>query len=307
MRPRVVAFGGGTGLSASLRALRLLDVDVCAVVTVADDGGSSGRLRSTRDLVPPGDLRKAMLALSDDTSMARVFGHRFDGSDELSGHPVGNLVLAGLMETLDDPVEAVAVVSRFLGVRGTVLPMSTVPLDIEGDIDHSGRSSTVRGQHNLGTSTGVVQHVRLKPDSPPACDQAVKAIGEADWLVFGPGSWYTSVIPHLLVPRLREAIETAEGKKVVVLNLVNDSETDGLSLAEHLVALRAYASGFTADVVVADTHSTGEPEPVRRAAQSLGARLLLASVAKPGSSGRHDCEALAAALREVVISVEVGK
>jgi uncharacterized cofD-like protein len=164
----------------------------------------------------------------------------------------------------------------------------------------------IYGQHNLGASRGVVQHVRINPPAPAACPQAVAAIAQADWLVFGPGSWYTSVIPHLLVPQLREAIEASTARRVVILNLVKDSETDGLSLAEHLVALRAYAPELTVDVVLADIHATGEPEPVSRAAQSLGARLLLAPVAEPGASDRHDSQALAAALKPVIEHAEVG-
>jgi uncharacterized cofD-like protein len=125
VRGRVVAFGGGTGLSASLRALRTLDADVCAIVTVADDGGSSGRLRASRPLVPPGDLRKALIALSRrDDPFTEVFGYRFNGDDELTGHSLGNLVLAGLMETMDDPVAALSVAAELLDVQGTVLPMS---------------------------------------------------------------------------------------------------------------------------------------------------------------------------------------
>lgn len=307
MSPRVVAFGGGTGLSAALRALRTLDVNVSAIVTVADDGGSSGRLRRTRPLVPPGDLRKALIALSPrQDPIAEVFGYRFGGDDELCGHSVGNLVLAGLMETLDDPVAAVAAAGQLLGSQGDVLPMSNEPLDIEADVELNGRSTLIAGQRNLGICNGVVQHVRLKPSNPGACPEAISAIDSADWLVFGPGSWYTSVIPHLLVPQLREAIERSHARRAVILNLVGDGETDGLSLAEHLVALRAYAPAFTADVVVADTQATGEPEPVRRAAQSLGARLLLKSVAESGVSDRHDDKSLAAALKPIVEHVEVG-
>lgn len=307
MRPRVVALGGGTGLAATLRALRTLDVEVCAIVTVADDGGSSGRLRATRPLIPPGDLRKALLALSPRTdSLWDVFAHRFAGEDQLTGHSLGNLILTAFMESTDDPVAAVARAGALLDITGTVLPMATQPLDIEADIEVDGKTITVTGQRNVGTSDGIVRHVRILPPHPRACPEAVAAIASADWLVFGPGSWYTSVIPHLLVPELRDAVEASPARRAVLLNLVKDAETDDLSLAEHLVALRAYAPGLTVDVVVADTQATGEPEPVSRAAQSLGARLLLAPVAESGVSDRHDSRALAAALKPVIEHVEVG-
>lgn len=305
---RVVAFGGGKGLATCLRALRTLDVDVTAVVTVADDGGSSGRLRAVRPLIPPGDLRKALIALSrSEAAVTEVFAHRFDGSDELSGHAVGNLVLAGLMETVGDPVEALDVAGRMLDAAGRVLPMATVPLDIEASVEVDGRTATVRGQHNIAVSGGVVQHVRLEPVEPKPCPQAVDAIAAADWLVLGPGSWYTSVIPHLLVPGLRDAIETSLARRAVVLNLAGDGETDGLSLAEHVVALRAYAPQLHADVVLADCEATAEPEPTERAAQSLGARLELARLAAPADPLRHDWQALARALGTVLrLEVYVG-
>ncbi|MGH8793755.1 MAG: gluconeogenesis factor YvcK family protein [Stackebrandtia sp.] len=301
MTARVVAFGGGKGLAACLRALSALDVDVTAVVTVADDGGSSGRLRATRPLIPPGDLRKALIALSPrDDALTRVFGHRFGGDDDLTGHAVGNLVLAGLMETLGDPVAALEAAARMLDVPGRVLPMATTPLDIEALVEVDGESRTVRGQHNVAVSRGVIQHVRLDPAAPLACPQAVEAIGVADWLVLGPGSWYTSVIPHLLVPGLRDAIEESRARRAVVLNLAGDSETDGLSPAEHVVALRAYAPRLAVDVVFADIEATGDPAPTARAAQSLGARLELAPMAVAGDSHRHDWRALARALGPVI-------
>ncbi|HZE41704.1 MAG TPA: uridine diphosphate-N-acetylglucosamine-binding protein YvcK [Stackebrandtia sp.] len=301
MRRRIVALGGGKGLSAALRALKTFDVDITAVVTVADDGGSSGRIRATRDVVPPGDLRKALIALSpNDDALTEVFGYRFGGTDDLTGHAVGNLVLTGLMETLGDPVAAIAAAARMLDVDATVLPMATVPVDIEASVETDGVTAVVRGQHNVATSSGVVQHLRLRPEAPPACPQALEAIAAADWLVLGPGSWYTSVMPHLLVPQLRDAIEASTAKKAIVLNLDKEPETDGLTLAEHVVALRAYAPELRADIIIADTQATGEPEPVARAAQSLGAQLLLAPVAEPGRKDRHDWRALARALKPVI-------
>ena len=308
MSSRVVAFGGGKGLAASLRALRGLDAHITAVVTVADDGGSSGRLRATRPLIPPGDLRKALLALSPrEDALADMFGHRFEGDDELAGHALGNLMLAGLMETLGDPVAALDAAAALLDATGRVIPMATVPLDIEADITNGAATTVVRGQHDVAVARGNVEQVRLLPPHPSACPEALGAIAEADWLVFGPGSWYTSVIPHLLVPELREAIIASPARRVVVLNLAAENETSGLSLAGHLAAFAAYAPGLTIDVVIADTQATGDPEPVTRAAQSLGARLELAAVAESASPTRHDHGALAVALESVIQRTEVGK
>ncbi|MFI7077387.1 uridine diphosphate-N-acetylglucosamine-binding protein YvcK [Micromonospora sp. NPDC049903] len=321
MTVRVVAFGGGHGLSVSLRALRRcapgLDLDITAVVTVGDDGGSSGRLRAERGGLPPGDLRQALVALAGDHPATRrsagLFQHRFGPAtrglpgkgDGLGGHAVGNLVIAGLMEQLGDPVAALEHAGAMLGTVGRVLPMSCEPVDIEARVRAAdpGRPDevcTVRGQHQVAVTTGRVESVRLTPQAPAACPQAVAAIGAADWLIFGPGSWYTSVLPHLLVPQLAAAILASPARRLVTLNLAAEKETLGLSVADHLAALRWYLPELTVDVVLADAKAVGAPEPVDRAAESLGARLVLAPVAVDDGTPRHDPAALGAALVPVL-------
>ncbi|TDB81338.1 uridine diphosphate-N-acetylglucosamine-binding protein YvcK [Micromonospora sp. KC721] len=312
---KVVAFGGGHGLSASLRALRHtageLDLDITAVVTVGDDGGSSGRLRAERGGLPPGDLRQALVALAGDHPATRrsagLFQHRFSGDsgDGLAGHAVGNLVLCGLMEQLGDPVAALEHAGAMLGAVGRVLPMSPQPVGIEAQVRGAdpGRPDevrTVRGQHQVAVTTGRVESLRLTPDAPAACADAVTAVGAADWLIFGPGSWYTSVLPHLLVPGLADAIVASPARRLVTLNLANEKETLGLSVADHLAALHWYLPQLTVDYVLADSKAVGDPEPVSRAAESLGARLVLAPVAVTDGSPRHDPVALGAALVPVL-------
>ncbi|GAA1604865.1 gluconeogenesis factor YvcK family protein [Catellatospora bangladeshensis] len=301
-RIRVVAFGGGHGLSASLRALRAtgLPLDITAVVTVADDGGSSGRIRAGRDVLPPGDLRQALAALAgpDEVSdrSARLLQYRFGGADELAGHPVGNVVLCGLMEQLGDPVAALDHVAAMLRAVGRVLPMSCRPLSIEADIEVGGRLVTVRGQHQVAVAHGRVVQVRLVPPEPDACPQALTAIAEADWLVFGPGSWYTSVIPHLLVPQLAHAITASGARRLVTLNLAADRETMGLSLPDHLDALGRYLPDLKVDIVLVDRNAVPDPEPVANAAESLGARIAIAPVAVADGTARHDPVRLGRAL-----------
>jgi uncharacterized cofD-like protein len=308
---RVVAFGGGHGLGASLRALkRLPGLDITAVVTVGDDGGSSGRLRADRGIVPPGDLRQALAALADDTDpatsrTAALLQYRFSGSDPLAGHPVGNLVLCGLMELLGDPVAALDHAGTLVRAGGRVLPMAADPVQIEADVRgaDAGRPDaavTVRGQHAVAVTRGVVETVRLTPARPAPCVEAVAAVKEADWLIFGPGSWYTSVIPHLLMPELADAIAHSPARRLVTLNLAMEEETAGLSLPDHLAALTRYLPGLRVDVVLADGNAVGDPVPVRRAAESLGARLALAPVAVPGATARHDPVALAAAFDPIL-------
>ena len=228
MSPRIVALGGGHGLYATLSAARRRTPHVTAVVTVADDGGSSGRLRSELDVVPPGDLRMALAALASDSPHGRLWAtiiqHRFGGSGALAGHPIGNLILAGLNEVLADPVAALDELGRVLGVKGRVLPMCPMGLGIEADVaglDSDPRMSRViRGQVAIATTVGKVRRVRLLPGDPPATRQAVDAIMAADLVVLGPGSWFTSVIPHVLVPQLSAALQATTARRALVLNLV---------------------------------------------------------------------------------------
>ncbi|GGO15236.1 gluconeogenesis factor YvcK family protein [Micromonospora parathelypteridis] len=355
---RVVAFGGGHGLSASLRALRHcapeLDFDITAVVTVGDDGGSSGRLRAERGGLPPGDLRQALVALAGDHPATRrsagLFQHRFAasagvpqtaagdptdlaaaggsagpaaaggstgpaaaggvagpaaGGDGLAGHAVGNLVLCGLMELLGDPVAALEHAGAMLGTVGRVLPMSRQPVGIEARVRGADPAApdevhTVRGQHQVAVTTGRVESLRLTPAAPAACAEAIEAIMAADWLIFGPGSWYTSVLPHLLVPQLADAIVSTSARRLVTLNLAAEKETLGLSVAGHLAALHQYLPELKVDLVLADAKAVGDPEPVERAAESLGARLVLAPVAVSDGTPRHDPAALGAALVPVL-------
>jgi len=314
---RVVAFGGGHGLSASLRALRHamrdLDLDITAIVTVGDDGGSSGRLRAERDaLLPPGDLRQALAALAADDPAgqrtAALLQYRFavmNRADSLAGHPVGNLLLLGLMEMLGDPVAALEHAATMVGARGRVLPMARHAIGIEADVLGGDPACpdkvvTVRGQHNVAVAHGHVEAVRIEPADPPTCPQAIEAIQAADWLIFGPGSWYTSVLPHLLVPKMAAAIVSSPARRLVTLNLATDNETHGLSVADHLEALRWYLPALRADTVLADAKWVGEPEPVHRAAETLGARLVLAPLAVADGSPRHDPESLGVALVPVL-------
>jgi uncharacterized cofD-like protein len=311
---RVVAFGGGHGLGTCLRALRrlrsALSLDITAVVTVADDGGSSGRLRAERGGLPPGDLRQALAALADvDDEEGRrrveLWQFRYAGAEPLAGHAVGNLLLCALVELTGDPVVALERAGRLVGAAGRVLPMSRTPLSIEArvrgdDPSHPDEVTTVRGQHAVAVSRGDVQHVRVRPADASACVEALDAVRSADWLLFGPGSWFTSVIPHLLLPDLAAAISASPARRLVTLNLAAELETAGLSLPDHLRALARYLPGLRVDVVLADATATGDPIGLHSAAESLGARLVLAPVAVPGGGPRHDPFALAQALREVL-------
>jgi len=311
---RAVALGGGHGLHATLSALRRVTADVTAVVTVADDGGSSGRLRRELGLLPPGDLRQAFAAFAAEdggTLWAEVFQHRFGGDGALAGHAVGNLLLAGLFEVLGDPVAALDEASRLIGVSGRVLPMSPEPLDIEAEVsgldsEDAAAVRKIRGQVAVATTPGQVHRISLHPTGravrpPQACIEAVEAVLGADVVFLGPGSWFTSVLPHLLVPDLHDALVRTSATKVVVLNLVpQPGETAGFSPERHLDVLFEHAPALRVDAVIADRDSVPDPASLRRAAARLGAQAYLGAVADPEVAGRHDPDALANGMREAL-------
>src|SRR5450432_2291943 len=303
--PRVVALGGGHGLAASLSALRRVTDALTAVVTVSDDGGSSGRLRREFGGLPPGDLRKALAALCGDDPWGRIWAEvvqfRFDSDGELNNHALGNLLIVGISELLGDEVAALELVGRLLRANGRVLPMSVVPLDIEAlvtgfDPADLAATRTVRGQVDVATAKGRVVSVALVPADPPACPEAVSAILDAEWIVLGPGSWFSSVLPHLLVPDLAKALIETDARKVVALNLApQPGETADFSPEAHLDVLAAHAPGLRVDVVLADQRVVAKADTLRSAAAQLGGRLVLAPVAMSDGSPRHDPELLAAA------------
>ncbi|MDO8144952.1 uridine diphosphate-N-acetylglucosamine-binding protein YvcK [Isoptericola sp. 178] len=302
--PAVTALGGGHGLSASLGALRLLTERLTAVVTVADDGGSSGRLRQELGVVPPGDLRMALAALCDDSEWGRTWSgllqHRFASDGELDGHAMGNLLIAALWQRLGNTVEGLDWVGRLLGARGRVLPMSSVPLVVEADVSDGDVCSTVVGQSRVAVTDALVEQLRLVPSDPPACPEAVRAVLDADWVVMGPGSWYSSVLVHLLVPELAAALHRTTARRCVTLNLSAErGETHGLSASQHLEALSKHAPGLRVDAVLADPSQVDDRGDLERTAADLGARLVIRQVGRGDGTSRHDPLRLAAAYHDV--------
>ena len=307
--PKVVALGGGHGLYASLSALRHLTDRLTAVVTVADDGGSSGRLRREFGVLPPGDLRMALSALCDDSEWGRlwrdVLQHRFASAGTLNGHALGNLLIVTLWELLDDPVTGLDWVARLLGARGRVLPMAAVPLDIEAQVlgidpDDPQALTTVRGQVAVATTPGRVIGVDLTPAEPPACKETLEAVRDAEWVVLGPGSWFTSVLPHLLVPDLARALRDTRARRCLTLNLGQQAgETDGFSPETHLEVLAAHAPDLRIDAVLADPSQVDDAAALEQVSADLGARLFLREVGQGDGTPRHDPLRLAAAYRDV--------
>ena len=308
---KAVALGGGHGLHASLTALRLLTADLTAIVTVADDGGSSGRIRHELDVLPPGDLRMALVALAgtdpEHQGWAELLQHRLGGEGVLAGHPVGNLLLTGLLEQgVEGPVVALAKLANLVGAVGTVLPMSPVPLNLIADVDRfdpedPDRTRQIRGQSSIAATPGRVRSVRLLPAGAPACAGAVDAVREADLVVLGPGSWFTSVIPHLLLRELGKALALTQATVVVTLNLVpQPGETEDYTPVDLLTLLAEHAKpvgGLRIDAVIADEQEVGDVKEIEAYTRTIGARLLLSKLVADETRETHDPIRLAESYR----------
>jgi uncharacterized cofD-like protein len=306
---KVVALGGGHGLSANLQALRTFCSDLTAVVTVADNGGSSGRLRRELGVLPPGDLRMALAALCRDDewgrTWARVLQHRFESDGELRSHSVGNLLIVALWELLGGPLDGLDWVARLLGAEGRVLPMAEVPLDIQAQVrgvnpSRPSELSTVRGQVEVATTPGLVESIEVLPADPPVGDETLAAIGRADWVILGPGSWYTSVLPHVLVPQLRDALTSTAARVCVTLNVAPQlGETEGFTSSTYLEVLAVHAPDLGIDVVLADDGGVVDMPMLEETVSGLGARLVVAKLAEAGES-RHDVHRLAESYRGIM-------
>jgi uncharacterized cofD-like protein len=307
---KVVALGGGHGLAATLTALRKITTDITAIVTVADDGGSSGRLRQEFGIIPPGDLRMALAALcgAESAGWAEVVQHRFAGDGPLAGHAVGNLLLAALWELHGDSVAGLDAVASLLQVQGRVLPMAAVPLEITaqvrtGDVDQS--VTTVRGQVAVASARGEVLSISLEPADPPARPEALAAIAAAEWITVGPGSWYSSVLTHLLVPEQRRALRDSAAKKILILNVVSDDH-DADEMRKQpadvlLHVLTEHAPDLHFDFVLADRTAIGDEQVLAAAAEKLGAALVLGDMSTSDGGSRHQPELLAGALEAIII------
>jgi uncharacterized cofD-like protein len=245
--PNVVAIGGGHGLAATLRAVRTYTDRVTAIVSVADDGGSSGRLRELLHIIPPGDLRMCLIALAEPGSILAVaFAHRFD-QEELAGHSLGNLILAGLIDASGDPVAALDEACRLLGIRGRVLPSATEPVVLKAE----SAGGSVTGQVAVN-GTDHISRISVVPSDPPAHPGALEALADADQILLGPGSLYTSVLAAVAVPRIREGINRSSAQRVYLCNLrPQDTETAGYDVSMHVAALLDH--GVAIDRVVCDS------------------------------------------------------
>lgn len=295
---RIVALGGGHGLYATLVALRGVTDNLTAIVTVADDGGSSGRLRSELGVLPPGDLRMALSALCEDTEWGRtwrdVLQSRFVTEGPLHGHAVGNLLIAALWDTTGDVVEGLDWIGRLLRSEGRVLPLAAEPLEISATVATASGATTVTGQVAVATAPGQITSLSINPATPSVPAETIAAIDAADLVVLGPGSWYTSVLVHFLVAPVADALVRAQNRTVLALNIAHeDEETAGTDRVDDVRALRALAPGYVPAVVLADEGHGKDPQLMAEV-KEWGAHLAVASLRAEGTVDRHDIASLRA-------------
>lgn len=294
--PAVVALGGGHGLAVTLQAARRYAGALTAVVSVADDGGSSGRLRRELDVVPPGDLRKCLVATAaPDNVWARAFAHRFGGG-ELAGHALGNLVLVGLTETLGDLGVALDEAGAVLGSHARVRPATTERVVLKAQVDGEGDHREVEGQVAVMETRGRIRRIELVPSDAPADPVAIEAIAGADQVVLAPGSLFTSLLPALLVPEIRRAVTETRGQVVQVGNLAPQiPETEGLDGVDHVRAVLEH--GARVDVLV--SAADGLLDVDEAAVAALGVRSVRTRLAVPGTPN-HDPAQLAEVLAHLL-------
>lgn len=313
--PRVVALGGGHGLFATLTALRSITSEITAVVTVADNGGSSGRLRDEFPIIPPGDLRMALAALCGDDewgrSWAEIMQYRFTSDGPLDGHAVGNLLLAALWDRDEDPVVGLDRVGSLLKVVGRVLPMASQPLDIQATFLDNGVEKNVRGQKEVATTTGHFQSLELIPADPQPRVETLEAIAQAEWITMGPGSWISSVLPHLLVPQQLTALIASKAKKILLLNLDDpeSGEFAGRSALDHMNAVQKLAPGLAFDYVLADSsllEKTDSASRLREKVSTQGGELLVQDLRLAGQPIHHDTKKLASLFAYIAQQTLVG-
>lgn len=259
--PKIVAIGGGTGLSNLLRGLKQYSANITAIVTVADDGGSSGRLRREIGVLPPGDIRNCLAALADQEKLlTELFQYRFQSGDGLSGHSFGNLFLTAMSEVTGDLEKAIAASSQVLAVRGRVLPATLTDVSLWAKLS-DGRF--IQGESKITEARGKIVEIGSNPATPVALPAAVKAIREADYIIIGPGSLYTSVIPNLLVPQIKEAILQSHSPRIYICNIMTEpGETDGYAVSDHIRAIDKICGQKSFDAVL--VNRTRPPEEALR-------------------------------------------
>jgi len=312
-QPKIVIIGGGTGLSVLLRGLKLLPVDITAIVTVADDGGSSGRLRTEMAIPPPGDIRNVLVALSDvEPLLEDLFQHRFQNGNGLSGHSLGNLILAAMTTITGDFAHAISEMSKVLNVRGRVLPAANTNVILHAEMEDG---TVVSGESKIPYSGKRIKRVFLSPEKIEPLNETISVIRNADLIIIGPGSLYTSILPNLLVPNIGEEVVKSKAKKVYICNVMTQAgETLNYTASDHVKALYDHMkSSFIDTIFVNDeeipeeikaTYAKELAQPVVYDVQklkSLGLEVKLDKIISyEGNVIRHDTNKVASLLYQLI-------
>lgn len=302
---KFVALGGGHGLAATLRALKSITPEITAVVGVSDNGGSSGRLREEFSILPPGDLRMALTALCDDneTEWADLLQFRFSGDGPLAGHAVGNLLISALWQSRSNVVAGLDAVCKLLNAHGRVLPLVLTPMDLVAEVvSGTGELLEIEGQVAIATTEHRVNRIKFDYSTVQLCPETLAAISEADVLIMGPGSWFTSVLTHLAVPAVAHAFKSSNATKILILNLVSQSgETEGFSPVQHLEALVQTNPDIEFDFIIAEAALVSNE--LIRAVADLGAELISETLTDTENVSKHNPAALASAISKSIATI----
>ncbi len=306
--PGIVVVGGGTGLSVLLKGLKKYTSRLTAIVTVSDDGGSSGRLRAEMGVLPPGDIRNCLVALAEtETLMDKVFQHRFRAGGGIQGHSLGNLLLVAMSEIAGDFISAIQEVSKVLAVRGVVLPATLEPIVLTATMENG---HTVMGETRIRNYMGKIERISLIPDQCIPVPETLKAVQEADLIVLGPGSLYTSIIPNLLVKGIAEAITQAKAPVIYISNIMTENgETDGFTAADHLEAIKHHLNCQLVDHVIVNSGVIDENRlmryreekavpvlPAYAEIQAMGINIIRQDLVSDNDVAWHDSDKLARAV-----------
>ena len=296
--PRITVIGGGSGLPSLIRGIKHYSHNITAIVTMADDGGSSGRLRNELGIQPPGDIRNCLVALADSEAvMQQLMDHRFSSDGQLDGHSFGNILIAALTEIGGDFYRAVEIAGELLAIRGRVTPSTVADVTL---IATTEAGETLVGESNVATASGRLQSLSLSPPCPPAHPEALEALQEADLIIIGPGSLYTSIVPNLLIPGIARAVVESKALKVYICNVAEEPrQTEGFSVQEHLDEVRHYLGEDAVHAVVANSSIPDGPTPAgldfirARHPWEDHALLIEADVIDESATARHDSSKLA--------------
>ncbi len=296
--PRITVIGGGTGLPSLIRGIKHYSHNITAIVTMADDGGSSGRLRSELGIQPPGDIRNCLVALADSEDvMQKLMDYRFSSDGQLNGHSFGNMLIAALAGIGGDFSRAVEIAGELLAIRGRVIPSTIIDVTLTANTE---AGETLTGESNVARASGRITSLSLSPPNPQAHPEAVAALQDADLVVIGPGSLYTSIVPNLLIPGIANAVAESKALKVYVCNVAEEPrQTVGYSVQDHADVVRRYTGQDSVHAVIANSNIPDAPTPAGldfirpETPWADGALLIEADVLDEAATARHDPEKLA--------------